>query len=156
MADLGQLKQFQDDYDVSFQWGRKQYKIKFTAAQGLAFRHAVNEVGESGQPFKAEMVWKLAAQLLGGDFDEEAYTFKGGVAEELLEAGCDLEILDRLLTSVYLKMQFSDDMATEFAKTGELGKAVEAIQKKNDSTPSQETPKDAGETTEGDSETTKD
>lgn len=155
MADLGNLKAYQDDHDISFQWGKKTYKIKPTAEKILDFKRAWNEIDSNKKRSDQATIWEYTAPLFGSTFDRESYRFGAddnpdgpnhNLIPQLLDDGMDMEILDRLLASAHAKYFFGDEVAEELAKTGDLGKASRAIRERNEQKNNPGTPPTTGET----------
>ena len=159
MADLGNLRQYLDDYDISFSWGNKKYKIKPSAEQVLDFKRNWNSIADNRKKTDQATIWEHVAPLFGSSFDPETYRFDvddnpegehHGLIPNLLDAGMDVDILDRLLAAAYAKYFFSDDVAEELARTGDMGKALEAVRKKNEANDKKATQTERGETSEDD------
>lgn len=159
MADLGNLKAYLDDHDISFSWGNKKYKIKPSAEQILDFKRNWNSITDNRQKTDQATIWEHVAPLFGSKFDRKSYRFSAddnpdgehhNLIPELLDNGMDVDILDRLLASAYAKYFFSDEVAEELAKTGDLGKALQEVRKKNEENDKTATPTAPGETNEND------
>lgn len=155
MADLGNLKQFLDDYDISFAWGNKKYKIKPTAEQILDFNRRWADTSDKKTGSDSVLIWEHTAPLLGSSFNRETYRFEAddhpdgphhNLIPQLMDDGMDVEIVSRLLSSVHAKYFFSDEVAEELAKTGELGKALRNIRERNEENDAKATPTAPGET----------
>lgn len=155
MADLGNLRQYLDDYDISFSWGNKKYKIKPTAEQILDFQRDMNNITDNRKRTDQSTIWEHVAPLLGSRFDKETWRFGGddnpdgehhGLIPDLIDAGMDMEILDRLLASTYAKYFFGDEVAEELSKTGDLGKALRNVRERNEENDKKATPTAPGET----------
>lgn len=159
MADLGNLRQYLDDYDISFSWGNKKYKIKPSAEQILDFKRRWNSIADNRKKTDQATIWEHVAPLFGSSFDPETYRFDAddnpegehhGLIPNLLDAGMDVDIVDRLLAAAYAKYFFSDDVAEELARTGDMGKALEAVRKKSEANDKKATQTEHGETSEDD------
>lgn len=158
MANLGQLGQFIDDVDITFQYGRKKYSIKppFTAV--LRYMQEFEGWKDRKQPIDKYAIWELCAPLLGSTFDRETFEFGSvededdpnrGLIPELLSKGMDIDTVDRIFAAVHVKYTHGDDVAEEFMKTGSLGKALQAVRLREEAA-EKETQKTATETGEGD------
>ena len=162
MADFGQLTAYQDDHDITFDLGRKKYKIKPTAAQVLDFMAGWEKIKEDGKRSDAYTVWEVTAPLLGGVFDRETFRFGPGpegmenrdLIPELLDKGADIKTIGRLLSAVHTFYTFGEDVAEELYRTGDLGKAFANIKARQDEengeTPDPEIPPATGETSNSD------
>lgn len=159
MADLGDLKKHLDPYDVSFNWGKKKYKIKPSAAQVLEYKRQFNELVKSKKRIDPATVYALIAPLLGSKFDPDTWVFEPcddehdpnrGLINELLDSGADFEVIDRLMSATQAKYQYGDDVATAFAETGDMGKALQLLNPMKSDPDNPETPTTAGETSESD------
>lgn len=141
MADLGNLKQYLDDYDIIFQWGRKTYRIKPSAEEVLDFKRRWSEISESRAGVEPYMIWQNVAPFFGSTFDHENWRFGAdsnpagenhGLLPALIEEGMDLEIMDRLLSATHAKYTFGDEIAEQVMITGSLGKALQNVQQKKE------------------------
>lgn len=167
-ADFGDLKKRQTEYDFRFQYGQRTFKIKPTAEEVLNFHLRVAAIAADrggNVPLTGVDIWHLAAPLLGGEFNldtgefskDESRTGKDGqVILDLIKSGIDYDTLDYLLTGVYLRYQWGEDVAAAYMETGDLGKAFKSAQEKKnrEDNPDQETSPAPGETLEDASDET--
>ena len=159
--DLGQLSQYQAEKGIKFQWGNKAYHIEPTMEQGLAFQVGLHErdrkmeeltsilENKDAEPAairKAEDdvrnlaafgTYEVVAPLFGSVFHlptkSKPARFEGGVLAELLQAGAGYGTIDRLVSTLYLSMVNTEDVAQEFMRTGKLNKALEIVQEREKS-----------------------
>lgn len=159
MADLGDLKQYLDPYDVTFSWGQKKYRIKPTAEQVLRYKRDFTEMVQSGRRIDSGRIYQLLAPLFGSKFDPEEWVFSPaddedvphrGLINELLDKGADFEVIDRLLSATQAKYQYGNEVAEMFAATGDMGKALQLLNPMKSDQPKTETQQTAGETNEDD------
>ncbi|APT92888.1 hypothetical protein CPHO_08315 [Corynebacterium phocae] len=159
-VNLGNLDDFLAEEDITFTIGGKQYGVTISAKDMLKF----NAIEERTQADKigAYYLWERACDLVGTTFDQEEMTFKGGLIGKVLKENPKMsyEVLGRLLTSIYLKARWTDDVAKTFAETGDVGKAlgvekvVKALEDNDTSSadsPNPETQPEPGETAGEDS-----
>lgn len=126
MADYGQLDDFLDEYDITFSFKGKTYQFKVSADKVLAF----HKFWANKKTSSEADIWNTASQLIGGGFDGKEYTFSG-TAQELVEAGMSISLIDRVLTAIYIQFRWQNtDLATEFVKEGSVGKAQKALDRK--------------------------
>lgn len=174
-VNFGALEDFIDDYDVEFTHKGKEYKETFPFANIAAFKvwlagyseraEKEAEEGEAGKHLteaeRTSTAWAGAAIILGGKFDPEKWEITGlpkkHFLNEVIADGANFEVVDRLVSSIFAKYRFNDEVAATYYKERDLGKALQiaiaaASKKANDD---QETPKGTGETTEEGSETQK-
>lgn len=157
MADLGNLRQYLDDHDISFEWGRKKYRLKPSAEQVLDYKQKFNQLVEEKKPQDQATIWESVAPFFGSTFDRETYRFgpddnpegeHHGLIPKLLDEGMDVDTLDRLLAAAHAKYRFGDEVAEELAKTGDLGKALRNIRKREEESDKKATQKATGGTNE--------
>lgn len=153
--DLGQLSQYQAEKGIKFQTATKSYHVEPTLDQGLAFQVALHERDSKMDDLtrtlkdkdadpevikKAENdlrnlatfgTYEIIAPLFGSKFHyptkNKPPRFEGGILAELLESGAGYGIVDRLVTTLYLSLVNTDDVAAEFMRTGKLQKALEIV-----------------------------
>lgn len=175
-VNFGALEDFIDDYDVEFSFGGTEYKETFSFANIAAFKawlagyseraEKEAEPGEAGKHLtdaeRTSAAWAGAAIILGGKFNPDKWEITGlpknHFLNKVIADGANFEVTDRLVSSIFAKYRFNDEVAATYYKERDLGKALQiaiaaANQKANDN---QETPTTTGETTGGDSETQKD
>lgn len=160
MADLGQLNAYRDDYDFSFSAGKKKYRVKPSIDAVLDYRRTIGGItqGNKGATISQTTIWEITAPLLGGKFNTETYRFEAGEEDDenanlltdLIASGVDYTTLDRLLSSVYAKYQFGDEVAEELMRVGDLGKALRNLRERREAEAEKATQKDTGETNETD------
>ena len=147
-VDLGQLKDLQAGKGLKFNYAGRAYHVEPTVEQGLAFQVAAHErdqrmmeaqeTSTDENATKAERdkalldvrnetsfgIYAIIAPLFGSKFHmptkNKGPRFEGGIIPELLENGIDFGTLDRILTTMYLMMVNTEDVAAEFAKVGKL------------------------------------
>lgn len=166
--DLGQLKQYNAEKGIKFEWGSKVYHIEPTLEQGVKFQVALNDRDERGRELEAIMrdakatdtqvkkareefryhntfsTYEITAPFFNSVFHYPTKTkparFEGGIIPELLEAGMDYGTLDRLISTLYLVMVNSEDVAVEYMKSGKLDQALATVaQRENAAQANQET-----------------
>ena len=167
-ADFGALEEFIDDYDVAFEFRGKEYKESFDFANVAAFKAWLSryskrlEAAEVTEDEQLAMSWYGVAILTGGKFDSKAWKFtglpKGHFLTQIVADGASYDVVDRLVNSIFAKYRFGDDIATAFYRERDLGKALKVAADNLNlvENQDQETPQEAGETNEDDSETSKD
>lgn len=173
--DLGQLKQYNAEKGIKFEFGSKVYHIQPTMEQGLAFQVAQHERDERGRELEAIMrdadatdaqvkkareefryhntfsTYDITAPFFGSKFHyptkSKPARFEGGIIAELLEAGMDYGTVDRLIGTLYLVMVNTEDVAVEYMKSGKLGQAVATVEaREKDAQAALATQKEPGET----------
>lgn len=74
------------------------------------------------------------APLFGSKFYYPTKTkqpkFEGGVLEELRAAGVNSGTIDRLITTMFLSMVNTEDVAMEYMRVGKLDKAITLVQER--------------------------
>lgn len=128
---LGQLDDFNERDTVDFTFNGVEYSIAPTADTVLRFTarrvKLLQEAAEAGvedSGLVAEQVFELAGILADSEYDHETGLYTSGVFYDLVNAGLGLAALGRLATTVVAKWVAGDDVAAEYFKTGDLGKAV--------------------------------
>ena len=160
MADFGALEAFLDDVDVKFEFAGKQYAVTFPFQRVAAFKaHQAKyrerlQEGDVKPAEQATNIYTSAALLFGGKFDTQKYEFTGlpkdHFIRQMIEDGASFTVIDRVVSGIWAKFEWNDDVAEQFIETYDLGKALAAVieKAKNESKSS---PEDNGETGEDDS-----
>lgn len=156
--DLGQLKQYNAEKGIKFEHGTKAYHIEPTVDQGLAFQVALHErdkkltdlqkilKDKDSSPELIEKTeteyrncvtygaYEVTAPLFESKFHYPTKSkmprFEGGVLAELRKDGLDWGTIDRLITTLYLSMVNTEDVALEYMKSGKLDKAISIVQER--------------------------
>ena len=173
--DLGQLKQYNAEKGIKFEYGSKVYHIQPTLEQGLAFQVALHERDERRRELEATMsnpdatdaevkkareeyrylntfgTYEITAPFFDSKFHyptkSKPARFEGGVIGELLKAGMDYGTVDRVISTLYLTMVNTEDVAMEYMKSGKLGQALATAEaRENDAQATTETQTAPGET----------
>lgn len=163
MADFGSLDKFLDDVDVRFEFAGKQYEETFPFARVAAFKAYEADyerrlnADEVETTERRAATYKAVAVLFGGEFDVDAWQFrklpKDHFIHQLIKDGASFTLIDRVVSGIYAKFHWNDEIAVQFVKTYDLGKALEAVVAQSKANTDQETQPERGETTEGDSAT---
>lgn len=150
--DLGQLKQYQAEKGVKFEW-HKPFHVQVTVEQGLAFKvaqyeqekklDAARDTMRNGDPKAAAEAAKehrmirdfgafeIMAPIFGSEFHYPTKAkpprFDGGVLAELLDNDMDWGTLERLVTTLYLTLVNTEDVAEEYMKSGKFEKALAIV-----------------------------
>ena len=173
--ELGQLKDYNAEKGMKFEWGSKAYHIEPTVEQGLVFQVALHErdkrradlektladkdadtalIEKTEAEYRQHLTFgtfEIVAPLFGSKFHyptkNKPPRFEGGVLAELQADGMDWGTLDRLMTTMYLSMVNTEDVAGEFMRVGKLDKAISLVQEreKNEAA-ARATPQAPGET----------
>ena len=166
-VEFGALEEFIDDYDVAFEFKGTEYKVTFDFAQVAAFKAwlaGYSKRVDTGKVTDDEQVaatWFGTAILFGGKFDSKKWAFTGlpkdHFINQIIDDGASYDVIDRLVASIFAKYRFGDEVAANYYRERELGKAIQAAAVAANLVESQdqETPQEAGETNEDDSETSK-
>ena len=173
--ELGQLKDYNAEKGMKFEWGNKAYHINPTVEEGLTFQVALHERDTKREELEAKLkdknltdekakalAWEyrmhttfgtheIMAPLFGSKFHYPTKTkgprFEGGVLGELQASGMNTGTIDRLITTMYLSMVNTEDVAMEYMKVGKLDKAISLVQEReNAESATTETPQAPGET----------
>lgn len=156
--ELGQLEQYNAGKGIKFEVGNKAYHINPTLEQGLAFQVAMNERDEKRAELEKALknpdtpadeitameheyrqrltfdTYEIVAPLFGSKFYYPTKTkqpkFEGGVLEELRAAGVNSGTIDRLITTMFLSMVNTEDVAMEYMRVGKLDKAITLVQER--------------------------
>lgn len=159
MADFGNLNQLVDSRDFYFVLddgdGEKTWEIKPTVMEVLTFMSRHDALKNENVPIDGFKIWELALPLFGAELKREPFKFvpiknhRYSHIIGLFTKHLDVPAIDRILTGAYLKYTSGDEVATEFMKTGDLGKALKAVRVKKEAeyTGEKETQKGTGETT---------
>ncbi|MBF9011284.1 hypothetical protein [Corynebacterium phoceense] len=147
MTDFGQLDEQLEEYDIRFEFKGKEYTVTPSVHDVLAYhRDRASSYAKLQKDPNSDSfgMWRRVSPLLGSKFIAKSGKFEGGIFEEIIEAGASFAQVERLANAIDLKYSSSDALAKAYFETGELGKALDKV--KNDTQPSQETQKAAGET----------
>lgn len=171
MANFGALENFLDDVDVTFEFRGKEYAETFPFKQVAAFKAHQTEfkervrAGEVTPAEQAQNIYNATAVLFGGKFNPKTWQFTGlpkdHFINRLIADGASYTVIDRVVSGIWAKFEWNDDIAERFIETYDLGKALETViaQAKAKNNDSQENPAgqtDTGETNEDDTETSED
>ena len=148
MTNFGQLDEQLDAYDIAFTFKGKEYQITPSVQEVLTFHrdlaNARNKLATDRNASDPFGVWRRVCPLLGSKFVAKTGKIEGGILGEIIEAGATFPQVERLVSAVEFKYSNSDELAKAYFETGNLKKAVDRLS--DDSQPSQETQKAAGET----------
>lgn len=173
--ELGQLKDYNAEKGLKFEWGSKSYHIEPTVEQGLVFQVAMHERDTKREELEAklkdkdltdekakELAWEyrlqttfgtyeIMAPLFGSKFHYPTKTkpprFEGGVLGELQGNGMNTGTIDRLITTLYLSMVNTEDVAMEYMRVGKFDKAISIVQEREKAeAAARATPQAPGET----------
>jgi len=163
MADFGDLNEFLDDVDVQFSFAGKDYNVTFpfknvAALKAWQAEYETRVKADTVTPAERRAsTYLAAAKLFGGRFDIDKWEFthlpKDHFIPQLIADGASYTLIDRLVSGIWAKYQWGDDIAVSFVKTYDLGKALEAVATRSAENTAPETPKEPGETSADDSET---
>lgn len=156
--ELGQLKDYNAEKGIKFEYGTKAYHIEPTVEEGLTFQVALHERDAKREELEAKLkdknltdeqakalaweyrmhttfgTYEIVAPLFGSKFHYPTKTkgarFEGGVLAELRQNGLDWGTIDRLITALYLSMVNTEDVALEYMKSGKLDKAISIVQER--------------------------
>lgn len=149
---LGQLEEAQQDADIEFSFAGKDYKITPTVEQVLEFHLDLEKEREAQENDDASRgrrfsVLQRVAPLLGSKFNPKTTKITGGVLKELIDAGMGWQTMNSLVGAIHLNYTSGSPLAEEFFKTGNLGKALQAVSGTSGETQNPGTQTDAGATT---------
>lgn len=162
MANFGDLNQYLDDVDVQFTFADTEYRESFDfkhVAAFKAYRADYTKRADEGDvtPWeRAASHYIAVAKLFGAEFDPEAWEFrklpKNHFINRMIADGATYEIIDRIVSGIWAKFEWNDEVAEGFVAAYDMGKAINQWV----GSVTQETQTGAGETNEADSETSKD
>lgn len=103
MADLGQLKQYVDEYDLTWKFGNKTYRLKPDFKDVLRFKHAWFSRSLDGPVAERQMdMFVHVGELVGSPFDTKTMEFGGGPLGDMQAKGVDYTTLSTLVDSIWL------------------------------------------------------
>ncbi|AIL96431.1 DUF7426 family protein [Corynebacterium ureicelerivorans] len=151
--DLGDLKQYNAEQGLKFEWAGRSYHVQADVEHGLGFHATHHEMDTKREELREKIrstdaeeskaaadklrslnrfgTFELMAPMFGSTFHYPTKTkgarFTGGILAELQENGMDWGTLERIVTTLYLMMVNSEAVAQEYMKTGKLEQAVAVV-----------------------------
>lgn len=126
MANLGQLETFLDHDAITYTLDGKEESFTFPAKAVLRFHVELDKLKEDGQnTFSRLKIFELTAPIFGSTWNPEDANFTGGLLAKLLKNGQPFVVIDRMVSAVFVKLQFGDDeLAEQMFRHGDLPKAI--------------------------------
>ena len=124
-TELGELSDFIDGGGLAFTFNGERFEVDPSAQTVLKFQKTYRELMDKNE-LDGENMLRLGAELLGGTLDGRNMQFKGGVASKLIDAGASFEQVNRVIMTAITKYWLNDDAASEYYRTGDMGKALSA------------------------------